>query len=115
MPVGAYTRRVLSDLGLASVLRNVVSREPDVKGVVGKIAVGEADAGFVYTTDARAAGERVRALALPARAQPVVRYEIAVVTTSRNRADARAFVRRALGPTGRGVLSGAGFVLPRRP
>ena len=114
VPVGAYTRRILAKLGLTSVLRNVVSQESDVKGVVGKVALGQADAGFVYATDAKAAAVRLRAISLPASAQPEVRYEIAVVKASRNRAAAQAFVRKVLGPTGRGVLSSTGFVLPKK-
>ena len=52
VPIGVYTREVLERLGLlAASLRKVVSQEPDVKGVVGKVALGEADAGFVYATD----------------------------------------------------------------
>lgn len=115
VPAGAYTAEALRRLGLAGVLPRAVSREPDVTGVVGKVALGEADAGFVYRTDALAAGPSVRAIPLPARAQPDVRYEIAVVTASSNRARARRFVARVLGPAGRGVLSGAGFGLPPRP
>jgi len=114
VPVGAYTLRILAKLGLTSVLRNVVSQESDVKGVVGKVALGQADAGFVYATDAKAAAVRLRAISLPASAQPEVRYEIAVVKASRNRAAAQAFVRKVLGPTGRGVLSSTGFVLPKK-
>jgi len=114
VPVGAYTRRILAKLGLTSVLRNVVSQESDVKGVVGKVALGQADAGFVYATDAKAAAVRLRAISLPASAQPEVRYEIAVVKASRNRAAAQAFVRKVLGPTGRGVLSSTGFALPKK-
>ena len=56
VPVGLYTREVLKRLGLLRVLRKAVSQEPDVKGIVGKLALGEADAGFVYATDVRAAG-----------------------------------------------------------
>jgi len=114
VPVGAYTLRILAKLGLTSVLRNVVSQESDVKGVVGKVALGQADAGFVYATDAKAAAVRLRAISLPASAQPDVRYEIAVVKASRNRAAAQAFVRKVLGPTGRGVLSSTGFALPKK-
>ena len=52
VPVGSYTRTVLNNLGIsAAVLKNVVSQETDVKGVVTKVALGEADAGFVYVTD----------------------------------------------------------------
>src|SRR5207247_2812704 len=54
VPVGAYTLTVLDNLGIEdAVLKNVVSRENDVKGVVGKVVLGEADAGFVYVTDVR--------------------------------------------------------------
>ena len=50
VPVGFYTREVLRRLGLSQVLAKVVSQEPDAKGVVGKLALGEADAGFVYSS-----------------------------------------------------------------
>src|SRR5436853_452014 len=54
VPVGAYTRTVLANLGIsAAVLKNVVSNETDVRGVLAKVALGEADAGFVYITDAK--------------------------------------------------------------
>jgi len=94
VPIGAYTRIVLRRLGLMRVLEKVVSQEPDVKGIVGKVALGQADAGFVYATDVRAASDRLRAIRLPARAQPKVRYELAVVATSRRKAAARAWVAR---------------------
>ena len=54
VPVGAYTRTVLRKMGLSSVLSKVVSQETDVRAVTGKVALGQADAGFVYVTDARA-------------------------------------------------------------
>jgi molybdate transport system substrate-binding protein len=73
VPVGLYTREALKRLGLLRVLRKAVSQEPDVKGIVGKLAVGEADAGFVYATDVRAASGRLRAIPLPKRAQPTIR------------------------------------------
>ena len=80
VPIGLYTREVLKRLGLLRVLRKAVSQEPDVKGIVGKLALGEADAGFVYATDVRAASSRLIAIPLPKRSQPTVRYEVAVVT-----------------------------------
>ena len=79
VPVGSYTRTVLRKLGLSSVLAKVVSQESDVKGVVGKVALGQADAGFVYVTDVKPVAGDVTAIAIPAWAQPRVRYEIAVV------------------------------------
>jgi molybdate transport system substrate-binding protein len=113
VPIGDYTREALRRLGLlADVVGNVVSEEPDVKSIVAKVALGEADAGFVYLTDVRPAASRLRAIELPARAQPRVRYEIAVVRKSPNRAAARAFVARVLGNPGRRALTDSGFGLP---
>jgi molybdate transport system substrate-binding protein len=112
VPIGSYTRKVLARLGLSAVLRNVVSEEPDVRSILAKVALGEADAGFVYVTDARTVRAKTRTIAIPARGQPSVRYELAVVKSSGNRAAARAFVHRVLSAAGRRVLLGAGFGVP---
>ena len=112
VPIGAYTRQVLRNLGMTSVLSKVVSEEPDVKSIVGKVALGEADAGFVYRTDVLPVRDRVRAIAIPTWAQPKVRYEIAVVRSSRNKAAARAWVRMILtNARARRLLTQAGFGL----
>jgi molybdate transport system substrate-binding protein len=112
VPIGAYTRKVLRNLGMTSVLSKVVSEEQDVKSIVGKVALGEADAGFVYRTDVQPVKDRVRAIAIPAWAQPKVRYEIAVVCSSRNKAAARAWVRMILtNARARRALKRAGFGL----
>jgi molybdate transport system substrate-binding protein len=112
VPIGAYTRKVLRNLGMTSVLSKVVSEEQDVKSIVGKVALGEADAGFVYRTDVQPVKDRVRAIAIPAWAQPKVRYEIAVVSSSRNKAAARAWVRMILtNARARRALKRAGFGL----
>jgi molybdate transport system substrate-binding protein len=112
VPIGDYTRRVLRRLGLTSVLDKAVSQEPDVKSIVGKLALGEADAGFVYRTDVRAASGRLRAVAIPDWAQPAVRYEAAVVRSSRSRAAARRFVTLLSTPRARRLLTQAGFTVP---
>jgi molybdate transport system substrate-binding protein len=110
VPVGSYTRTVLKNMGLsASVLPNVVSEESDVRGVLAKVALGEADAGFVYATDALTVKGKVAVLRIPAWAQPRVRYAVAVVTGSQNRAAARAFVQRLLSKQGQAKLLAAGF------
>ena len=93
----------------------VVSQETDVKGIVSKIALDEADAGFVYRTDARPVAAHTRTIALPAWAQPPIRYELAVVKASEHRAAAKAFVAKVLSKRGRLLLSRAGFGLPHRP
>jgi molybdate transport system substrate-binding protein len=112
VPVGDYTRQVLQDLGLTAALDNVVSNEDDVKGVVGKVTLGEADAGFVYATDAAVAGDDVIMLELPEGSQPPIEYQIAVVADSENREAAEAFVEKVLGVEGREQLEAAGFILP---
>src|SRR6185437_16044903 len=65
VPAGAYALQVLRSLKLTSVLDEVVSQEPDVRGVLAKVALGEADAGFVYSTDARTVRAKVRTIAIP--------------------------------------------------
>ena len=112
VPVGDYTRTVLSDLGLEEALGNVVSNEDDVKGVVAKVSIGEADAGFVYATDAAATGDDVRVVELPERSQPPIEYQIAVVKGSDKTEAAEAFVQKVLGQEGREALTAAGFLLP---
>jgi molybdate transport system substrate-binding protein len=114
VPVGAYTRTVLARLGLTSVLSKVVSQETDVKAVSAKVALGQADAGFVYVTDALAVASRVTSIPIPGWAQPRVRYEIAVVSKSSNKAAAQAWIRRILSPAGQAALRKAGFLpLPK--
>lgn len=113
VPVGDYTRQVLDELRLADALDNVVSNEEDVKGVVGKVSLGEADAGFVYATDAAAAGDEVSLIELPEGSQPSsIEYQIAVVAGSANKEAAKAFVQKVLGGEGQQALEAAGFLLP---
>jgi len=114
VPVGGYTLSVLRKMGLSSVLGKVASRESDVKAVTGKVALGQADAGFVYVTDARTVSEQVSVIRIPAWAQPRVRYEIAVVSKSSNKAEAQAWVKTILSAKGQTALKNAGFLpLPK--
>jgi len=112
VPVGAYTRQVLKNMNLTSVLKNVVSNETDVREVLSKIALGEGDAGFVYSTDARTVQGKVKTIRIPAWAQPKVQYGICVVSASSHKAAAHAFVSKILGPKGQKILRHYGF-LPR--
>jgi molybdate transport system substrate-binding protein len=112
VPIGLYTREVLERLGLLRVLEKTVSLEPDVKGIVGKVALGQADAGFVYRTDVAPVSSRVHSIAIPARAQPTVVYELAIAAEARDLAAAQAFVGAVLGREGRRELRAARFGLP---
>jgi molybdate transport system substrate-binding protein len=112
VPVGDYTRQVLEELGALDLLDNVASEEQDVKGVVSKVRLGEADAGFAYATDVASAKDDVSSIALPAEAQPTVKYVIAVVTGGPRVAAAEDFVDQLLSASGRGALRRAGFGAP---
>ena len=113
VPVGDYTRVVLHNLGLDDVVANAVSQETDVREVLAKVALGEADAGFVYTTDARTVRGKVATIGIRWSAQPIVQYAVAVVKSSPHLAAARAFVKSLLTRPAQRKLLAAGF-LPRR-
>ncbi len=109
VPIGSYTRTILRNLALTSVLSNVVSQETDVRSILSKVSLGEADAGFVYITDAKTVAGKVTVIRLPAWAQPPVRYGIAVIKSTQNRADAVAFINKVLSKAGQAKLRAAGF------
>jgi molybdate transport system substrate-binding protein len=110
VPVGSYTRTVLKNLGLSvAILKNVVSQETDVRSVLAKVALDEADAGFVYVTDARTVRGKVAVIALRASAQPNVVYEAAVVKTSKTKRADYAFLTRLIRPAAQKELERFGF------
>jgi molybdate transport system substrate-binding protein len=117
VPVGGYTVQLLKNMNLsAKVSRNFVSQETDVREVLAKVALGQADAGFVYSTDAKAVSGRVTVIKLPARAQPKIAYAMAVVAKSPKHAAAQAFVNRVLSKAGQAQLLKYGFLpLVKRP
>ena len=115
VPVGAYTRQVLHRLGgrrEQAILANVRSREPDVKGVVGKVVQGAVDAGFVYRTDVRASDGALRAVTLPDRLRPTVAYAAAVVHGAPHPALAARYVDGLVAGAGQRALRAAGFLPP---
>lgn len=113
VPVGSYTLQILKNMNLsAAVLKNVVSQETDVREVLAKVALGEADAGFVYSTDAKTVPGKVKVIKVPAWAQPKVQYGICVVSKSSNQTAAQTFVNLVLSKAGQAKLLSYGF-LPR--
>jgi molybdate transport system substrate-binding protein len=112
VPVGAYTRQALMAMGLGDATANVVSEEPDVRGVVAKVALGEADAGIVYATDAAAAGARVATLAIPSTVQPAIVYTAAVLTRSTDPDAGRDLIALMRSADGRRALAARGFTVP---
>lgn len=89
-----------------------VSQEIDVKSVLAKLTEGEADAGLVYTTDAVAAGDQVKALRIPGSGKQVTSYPIVTLTQSKHPDLAQQFVDLVTGATGRRTLVKAGFGRP---
>lgn len=109
VPCGAATKTLEQDTGTTL---QPVSEESSVTDVLGKVVSGEADAGLVYVTDAKAAGDRVREVPFPESARAVNTYPIAAVRTSRNKDAGAAFIAAVTGPGGQQILRGAGFGTP---
>lgn len=113
VPCGDYARKAFENLGItAAAMKNVVSQTTDVTQTVAQVALGQADAGFVYITDAKAAGDKVSVVRLPARAKPGAKDYIAVVKSAPHPAAAKAFVALILSPAGQAKLRAAGFGAP---
>jgi molybdate transport system substrate-binding protein len=111
VPAGDYGREILANAGIAAqALANVVSNEVDVKGVLQKVASGDADAGIVYVTDVTPdLARKVTAIPISPAFNEIATYPIAVVDGSLASSLAGQFVRYVLGP-GQGVLRKAGFL-----
>lgn len=109
VPCGNATRALAEQTGIDM---NPVSEESKVSDVLGKVSSGEADAGLVYTTDARAAGEAVEQIDIPLPQSDANRYPIAVLAEAGDPDLARRFIEVAAGPEGQAVLAGHGFGPP---
>jgi molybdate transport system substrate-binding protein len=112
VPIGAYTRETLAKLPPdqdKAILANVRSNEPDVKGIVGKLTQGAADAGFVYVTDVNATGGALKAINLPADLEPQVTYGAGVVMKAQQPELARKFVDGLTQGDCANALGDAGF------
>ncbi|MFE1173900.1 molybdate ABC transporter substrate-binding protein [Streptomyces sp. NPDC058773] len=109
VPVGRYSKQVLDAQGL-----NVrpVSQEPNVRAVLSKVELGEADAGLVYKTDAATAPTKVDAVDLPDEQNAVASYPAATLKMSQHSAAAAAFVKWLSGPEAQQLLQRAGFQKP---
>ena len=122
VPAGTYARTVIANIGAdpasgpeyaERVLANVVSMEPNVRSVTQKVALGEADAGIVYWSDAqveRLAG-KIRVLTIPERSNVVAGYPVACLRGSAEPELAEAFIYYLLSPQGQDILFEHGFGL----
>lgn len=109
VPCGRYAAEAFGKAGIAVP---AASQELDVKAVLSKVAMGEADAGIVYVTDVRAAAGKVEGVDIPESSNVTARYPIAMLKNAPNAAAAAAFVEFVLSPEGQRLLAGFGF-LPR--
>jgi molybdate transport system substrate-binding protein len=110
VPVGDYTRKVLARMGLSDLVGKAVSQETDVREVLAKVTLGEADAGFVYATDARTVTGHVSLLGIPKSAQPQVLYAAAALKSSEHLQAGKAWVRQLLSKRAQKKLRAAGFL-----
>ncbi len=109
VPCGSATAKLAKLLG---VTLKPVSQETKVTDVRAKVESGQADAGVVYVTDAKAAGSKVDTIAIKNSDQVKNEYLVGVVATSKDSGLASQFVALVTGSEGQKVLSGAGFTLP---
>jgi molybdate transport system substrate-binding protein len=109
VPCGSTAQNVFTK---AKITVRPVTLEPDVKAVLGKVTLGEVDAGMVYVTDVKAAGAKVTGIAIPTGINASTSYPIAALTKSSNSATAQAFVAYVLSASGQAVLAAAGFQGP---
>jgi molybdate transport system substrate-binding protein len=115
VPIGSYTREALERLPGGEgelILANARSNEPDVRGIVGKLVQGAADAGFTYITDVEAASDELRAVELPRVTQPDVTYAAGVVRGGEQAELADRFVAGLVDGDCADALAEAGFGKP---
>lgn len=119
VPIGNYARQALAKLAAdpmygagfdQKVLANLKSNEADVKAVVSKVQLGEADAGIVYATDAATAAKDVTIILIPDQFNVIATYPIAAVKNAPNKAAAQAFISFVRSPAGQAILKQAGFI-----
>jgi molybdate transport system substrate-binding protein len=109
VPCGAAATKVFA---AAKIAAKPDSLEEDVKAALTKVSLGEVDAALVYTTDVRAAGNKVQGISFPEAEQAVNNYPICVLSAAPNKAAARAFVDLVRSSTGQAALEKAGFRAP---
>jgi len=122
VPIGRYTGQILDNASksLAADFRqrveaNVVSRELDVRQVLNKVVLGEANAGVVYRTDANVARHKVSIVNIPPEFNVIAEYPIAVVSGASQAEAAAEWVKLVLSPAGQALLQQAGFIAPAGP
>ena len=109
VPCGAAAQALFTATGLTP---HPATEEQDVKSVLTKVELDEVDAGVVYVTDVRAAGDKVRSIVVPDVAQAIATYPLAALSGSKHHDLAQELVAFLSGPQGEQVLQAAGFLPP---
>jgi molybdate transport system substrate-binding protein len=109
VPLGSYTETVLGNLGIDESKLNIVSKEQDAESVLAKLTSGEADAGFVYVTDALSQKAKLHEIEFPASADATATYPIGIVSYSKNTKAAQQWIDLVNSPQGQAVLEQLGF------
>lgn len=109
VPVGRYSRKVLDQ---QHVTVKPVSQEPNVRAVLSKVTLGEADAGIVYLTDAASAKDKVATVTVPDAQNAIASYPAATLKGSKNAGEATDFVKWLASDEARKLLRAAGFQQP---
>ncbi|MFG2330956.1 molybdate ABC transporter substrate-binding protein [Streptomyces sp. NPDC048604] len=109
VPAGKYSKQILD---AQKITVKPVSQEPNVRAVLSKVELGEADAGLVYKTDAESAKDKVDAVEIPDAQNAVAQYPAATLKDSKNAEAAAAFVAWLSSPEGQKILQDAGFQKP---
>ncbi|MFE5545884.1 molybdate ABC transporter substrate-binding protein [Streptomyces sp. NPDC056534] len=109
VPAGKYSKQILD---AQKVTVKPVSQEPNVRAVLSKVELGEADAGLVYKTDAASAADKVDAVEIPDDQNAIAKYPAATIKDSKNAEAAAAFVAWLSSPEGQKILQDAGFQKP---
>jgi molybdate transport system substrate-binding protein len=107
VPAGKYSLQALAKAGVSVTPKSL---ETDVKSVISKIELGEADAGIVYTTDVKAAGSGVQGVAIPDSDNVIANYPIVAVRGTKNADAANAFIAYVLSAPGQSTLQSFGFL-----
>ena len=109
VPCGKSAAAVLKNAGVAAAPKSL---EDKVKGVVTKVTAGEADAGIVYVSDVKAAGDAAEGVAIPAEVNVINNYPMVVTKEATNAAAAQAFIDFVAGDAGQAILVKYGFLAP---
>ena len=119
VPAGRYARELIANLAQqeefdsgfeSDVLANVVSEETNVRAVLAKALLGEADAGFVYATDVR--GTDLRLVDIPGQEDADIAYVGAIVSDSAHQNTAQSFLDFLSAEPGQQILTSHGFLAP---